>query len=411
MQQKDADVQNIAIFQVRSLNTKALNELSSRLSTLPVPQQVALLRALANRGDSSQREVALKATRSKNETVQQAGLKALARLGNASDVPMLLEVMFANSAILQAAQHALQNIHGEGVNDNIILAMKKAKAAKLRKTLIDVLAVRRVAAALPVLLKETVCDEAPLRTSAMSALREIAEPKDVPKLIPGWPKAQQGNERRNAERTILTVCGRILEPTNRPEIILVAITPENKAALLPLLGSMGGPKTLALTREALDSKSPKLYEAGVVALSNWPNAKVSADLLRLARTAREPNLHRLAFRNLIRVNAIQNTETPKTDRLRMLKDAMKLANTFPKKKQVFAGLSKVRDIQTLRYVLPYLKDKELAQVACRTIVELAHSRNLRRPNQKEFIQAPNQVLAICDDDRLIERARKYKVDF
>jgi hypothetical protein len=87
---------------------------------------------------------------------------------------------------------------------------------------------------------------------------------------------------------------------------------------------------------------------------------------------------------------------------------MDLAAAEQDRKLVFDGLAFVKDIETLRYVVPYLDNKEVAQYACKTIVELAHSKTLREPNQAEFVQALDRVIAICKDKGLVERAKQYK---
>src|SRR5262249_38383110 len=99
---------------------------------------------------------------------------------------------------------------------------------------------------------------------------------------------------------------------------------------------------------------------------------------------------------------------PAPPRLKALKEAMTLAQSTADKKLVIDALATAKDIETLRYVLPYLDDKELVQPACKTIVELAHSKNLRQPNQEEFVRALDRVLVLCRDAGLIERAKKYK---
>lgn len=67
-------------------------------------------------------------------------------------------------------------------------------------------------------------------------------------------------------------------------------------------------------------------------------------------------------------------------------------------------------MEALRIVVPFLDDKQLNQAACKTIVELAHSKTLRQPNQAEFVRVLDRVLVICRDKELIERAKKYKAD-
>src|SRR5262249_49683880 len=66
------------------------------------------------------------------------------------------------------------------------------------------------------------------------------------------------------------------------------------------------------------------------------------------------------------------------------------------------------DVQTLQFVLPYVDKAPFAEVACETIVELAHHREIRDPNKAEFDKALDRVIAISKDAEVIERANRYK---
>src|SRR4029077_5725518 len=105
--------------------------------------------------------------------------------------------------------------------------------------------------------------------------------------------------------------------------------------------------------------------------------------LDLAKNAPEPELKKLAFKNLARVNALDK-DHPVPPRFAVLKQAMAIADDVEKKKAVIDALSTIRDVEALRIFVPFLDDKQLNQAACKTIVELAHSKTLRQPNQAEF---------------------------
>ena len=60
------------------------------------------------------------------------------------------------------------------------------------------------------------------------------------------------------------------------------------------------------------------------------------------------------------------------------------------------------------YVLPYLEQPEFVQVACETIVELAHHRELREPNKSEFDPSLDKVIKLNRDAVVVDRANRYK---
>ncbi|MGA2501067.1 MAG: hypothetical protein ABSH20_25295 [Tepidisphaeraceae bacterium] len=106
--------------------------------------------------------------------------------------------------------------------------------------------------------------------------------------------------------TAMLVCQQISDPAKRAEPVLAEIgktAGADKAALLPLVGRIGGPQALTIIVSAMESSDPKLYEAGLRGLCNWPDASVARQLLGLAEGAKDP-MHRVwALRALVRVRA------------------------------------------------------------------------------------------------------------
>ncbi len=403
----DADGRAIAVAAIETIDPDAVKALAAGIDKLSPAGQVLVLGALAARGDRSQAAVALAAARSGNDNVRRAGIVALGRLGDGAVVPALLDIMFTNASLASAAKDSLARLSVADVDQKIIAALQGETKAGRRVLLIAILEGRRTVAAVPVLLQDAQSSDAVLRSSAMSALRLLASPKHVPELVKALLKADQGRERDEAANTVVAVCSQVAEPQRRAAPILGALTEETKTTLLPLLGRLGGAKAQAVIKAALAGGSGEQYEAALRGLCSWPDPSVSEDLLQLAQTAKDQGQRQQALRALIRVNALA-TEGANLAKLAMLKKAMELATRNEDKKLVFDGLGNVKEIDTLRYVLPYLDDKELAQLACRSIVELAHSKKLREPNRAAFHQALDRVIAICRDKGLIDRAQKYK---
>jgi hypothetical protein len=58
--------------------------------------------------------------------------------------------------------------------------------------------------------------------------------------------------------------------------------------------------------------------------------------------------------------------------------------------------------------MPYVDQPEFAQIACETIVEIAHHREVRDPNKAEVDKMLDKVIATSKDPVVVERARRYK---
>jgi HEAT repeat protein len=410
----DAGARAIAIAQIEHLSAGALKPLAASLEKLPPASQILVLNAIAARGDRSQMATALTAAKSSNPALQRAGIQALGRLGDASVVPLLLETMYSGGSLGDPAADSLTQLVGDGVNEKLIGALEGEKTPARIVALIGILERRKASSAVPALLRAARSEDAAVRSSAFAGLRGLAEPKHVPEMVLALLKTEKGKERDQGEQAIVYICNQIPEPARRAEPLLAVLNNgarQHRTALLPLLGRLGGSEALKIIRDGLGGSDPALREAALAGLCNWPDPSVSEEMLKVARDAKAPNERLLALRAVIRVNTTQPPDRPSEERLASLaalKKAMELATRDDERRAILDGIGFVRHLDTLRYVVPYLDDKNLNQSACRAVVELAHSRTLREPNQAEFVKALDRVIALCKDKGLIERARQYR---
>lgn len=411
----DRDAQSIAVGQIESLSANALKPLAASIDKLPPASQVLVLTALAARGDRSQLPVALNASKNSNEAIKRAGIQAIGRLGDASVVGQLTDTLFAGGALSAVAADSLAQLSADGVNEKLIAALQAEKAPARITALSGILEKRKAPGAAAVLLTLAGSDDGAIRTSAFAALKTLAEPKHVPEMVLALLKTQKGKERNDAELAIVAVLGQVPEAPKRVEPVLALLKEKAKdqqAALLPLIGRLGGSSALLVVKDSLASSNPELYDAGVVALCNWPEPSVSSELLKLAQEAKQPAQKLAALQAVIRINTTQSgdrTIEQKLESLGNLKKAMELSSRNDERKAVLLGIGFVRTLDTFRYVLPYLDNAELNQEACKAVVELAHSKPLREPNKAEFDKALDRVIAICKDKTLVDRARQYKL--
>jgi len=410
---EDASARQVAIGQIESLSAGALKTVGARLDQLPVPSQVMALTAMAARGDKALVEVAARASASDNDAVARAGLQALGTLGDASAVPLLLGKAAAKSPHSAVALDSLARIGGEEVNRQLIAALDREKTPAQAARIIDVLGRRKALSAIPALLQNAQHPDASVRAAAFASLGAVAEPKDAPPMIAALLKLDR-KERDPAAAAIANVCSREADPEKRADPVLAAyrsdksLRPEDAAALLLLLGRLGGTKALEEVKAALSSDAAPVRDAAHTALFNWPDDAAAAILLKVAEESKATAQGRSALRSLARVCAVQGGAVPVPAKLEMLKKAMACADRDDERRAILDQIGFVRHLDTLHYVVPFLDNPALAQSACRAVVELAHSKMLREPNRLEFQRALDRVIALAKDKQLVERAKDYK---
>jgi HEAT repeat protein len=407
----DKDLRALGLEQIRT-QTKgaaATSQFAAQLPHLPAASQAALLGALADRGDAAALpSVEALLANSGDPNVRAAAIGAVGALGGTANLPALLKSLSADSAAERAAARlALTRLRGENVPKTIANSMKEC-SPPVHVALIDVLVTRRALDTVGTILTDAVDDKADVRKAAMTALGQLASAEQLPGMLKGVLKASKGAERDAAEKAVALVCSRIDDP--RQQAILSAwsqLNAEDQTASLPTLGRIGGAKVYLSVKASMTSDDSSRRDAGLRAICNWPDASVADELFTLAQQPGSPLNRAMTFQALVRVGSLRDTRSD-LERLERMKQAMSIAKSDEERSLVINRCRASYAVESLRYVLPYLDQPQFVQLACETIVELAHHRELREPNKSEFDSALDRVIKLSTDEVVIDRANRYK---
>ncbi len=387
-----------------------LQAVAKELATLPSASQIAILSAVRIRGDRALLPVVVAGLHSGDEQVAQAAVRAAGAVGDVSIFPDLLELTAhaTNHVLSTAVFECIESLSGPTVDPKIIAALKAENDVKRRVAWIEVVRVRRPAGAIDAILSETKHTDAAVRGAAMRALEQLASPAELPGLISGYLAAAPGDEREQAERTIVHVCSQIADRGERANRVLAAIKASHgdQLDLMPLAGRFGGPAVAALVQPALASSDPWTHQAGLQALCNWPDASVAEQLVKLTANAKSPAEREQTLHAYIRVVSLGDDATD-AQRLAGLKQAMTLADTDAGRNYILQRSGAVRSIDTLHLLLEYIDRPALAEAACLSIDDLAHHRELRDPHAAEFRPALEKVLKTAQNPNTLTRAKRY----
>jgi hypothetical protein len=244
----------------------------------------------------------------------------------------------------------------------------------------------------------------------MAALGQLANSSQIAAMLPGVLKAAKGAERDAAEKDVALVCSRINDDGERATALirsLDTIDTAQRDQLLGLMGRVGGKKLIKFVADIATCDDPVRRKLGIDALSKWPDASVADQLLDIAEKTKDPAERTQAFQGFVKISAARDKRSDK-QRLDRMKQAMKEARTPAEQTLVINRSRTAYDVDTLRFVLPYVDDPQFAQTACETIVELAHHREIRDPNKAEFDKALDKVIATSKDPVVVDRARRYQ---
>jgi type 1 glutamine amidotransferase/HEAT repeat protein len=366
----DTKMQAVALGMVSRLpESQKIDQIAAQLPDLSDLTKIQLLTALSDRGDKAAHAAVLKAVDDPEEQVRIAALSALKNVGGASDV-LLLATKASNTTgdERNAARESLYRLRGNNIDETILETIPKADE-NVKIELITATAERGATEAVD-LLKKTAQEKDPrVRVESIKSLGVLAEPGELPNLIDLLIGAQTDAERREAERTVLTVTQKIPPKGGKAESILTVLPnvkdPVARGSLLQVLGRIGDRKALGVLRADLNSKNEEVKTAAIRALSEWPTSEPLDDLLAVAKNATNKIHQILALRGYIRLIDINNTRPPSFS-LNMYKTAMELATETNEKRLVLSGLANVHCMGALNYVLNFISDPVLkgeAQVA------------------------------------------------
>ena len=412
LRDNDRDMRAVGLQQVReeAKGPAATKRFADVLPKLAPDGQVGLLDALADRGDNTAKPAVLEMLKSPDAQVRAAAIRALGSLGEAADVPRVVQALAtAVGPEQKAAEVSLTRLRGPNVNAALVAEMRRAQP-ELRRQLLGLLVARRAVDSIPAILEAAADEDAKVRATALAGLGQLAGPEHVAGMVGALLKIPAGPQREAAEKAVMFVCNRIGEPDKRADPVLAGLaqrSEDEKTALLPLVGRLGGPAALTLVDAAIADTNPQRREAGIRALCNWPDASVAARLTELTQSAGDADHRASALRALMRVAALPD-KRPDAQRLDLLKKAMSLATHDEERNFALRRAKAIRTMDSLHFVLPYLAKPEYAQEACATIVELAHHRKLREPNKAEFDKALDAVIRLSKDPGVVDRAKRYK---
>ena len=384
---------------------------ADQLKKLDASGQTALLNALADRGDVAARTAVLELlAASQDEQVRASAIHAIGSLGGVADLPLLIKrFSSAKGDEWVATRQSLIQIRGDTINKTLAAELKTASKF-VRPVLIEILATRRASDELPALVAATIDDDAYVRSVAMSALGQIGRPEQIAPMLPGVLKAQKGSERDSAERNIALICSRIDNEDQRGTLIIEALKKVDAAdrdELLSLVGRVGGRKLINFVGDIASETDPDRRRLGIDALSKWPDASVADKLLEIANKTADPAERRLAFQGYVKISAARDNRNDK-QRLDRMKEAMKAAQTPEEQLLVINRTRTAYAVESVRFVLPYIDEPKFSEVACETIVEIAHHREVRDPNKAEFDKVLDKVIATTKDPVVVDRAQRYK---
>jgi HEAT repeat protein len=357
------DLQTVAAGLTRGLPPATdLTVVSDALSSFSDRTQIQLISAFAYRGETAVHQAVVGAIRHHDADVRAAALSALARIGDESDIDLLVETAVSGhpASNQMTARATLDRMPAAEIDEFLIAAIPTAEPPA-RTELVRSLGQRNSAGAIDVLLSTATDPDQGVRVESFKSLAIVARPDRVNDLIQLLVNEQDEGTRNEAERTVVLVSQKI-EGADQAGPVLAALSmvrdTDARSSLIEVLGRIGDPGALTALNTELSGDTPEYRRAAILALSAWPDAGPSDELLRVAQSSDSPTERVLALRGFIELTRIES-DRPEGESVERLQTAMGLATETSEKRMALAGLGELYTVEALDITVPYLDDPEL----------------------------------------------------
>jgi HEAT repeat protein len=381
--------------------------LVSEVGKLAADRVIPVVRILGQRGDKAALPLLLEMANTGEKDVRLEAIQSVGETGDASAAPVLVVLMQdKDEAIGRAAATAVASLPGPEVDAAIVKGLESPVPA-LRLKMIEVAGRRRVASAMPGLLRTMSDKDMPVRTAAARSYVEMAGTGGIPVLIEMLVKSTDGAEIGLYEGLLGSVCPMAGDKDPCAPRLVAALAqagPAVKPALLRTLRTAGGPDALKAVRGALDDPNKDVHAAALRALSEWTSAEAAPALLELARNAGEPTEKLVALRGCLGIALQKNVVAQ--DKLAICRQAAPIIQRVEEKRMLLGALGGAASAESLDLIVPYLDDAAVKREAVATLMAIAEKRKPKENADVAKAALEKVVRVAADDPAVVKRAEE-----
>ena len=401
----DKDMFGVALRTSRELPGGDVTQaLVAALDALPPPRQALLIRAIGDRQDAAALPAVRKWAAEGPQAVRVAAIDVLGQMSDVSAAAMLLETAVSGEPVLaRAAQTSLVNLHG-GTVDAAIAANLDRGDPQARTLLLDLVAQRAIASALPAVLQAADDPDEQVRLAAIKTLGRIVGLNQLAMLTNRLLTAKSPQETASLQEALQVACLRMPDRDACAGVFLDSMPKASIASkrfLIELLGSVGGARALEGVSAAAEDADQDLQDAATQVLGEWMSAEAAPVLLHLAETLHNDKFKTRALRGYIRI--LRQMNLPGDEKLAMCEAAFGAARRDEERRLVLAALGRIPSAKAISMIVPHLANPALAEDAA--AAALAVGETIIQTDPRVVADAMQQVLNSRTSDGTTTQAK------
>jgi HEAT repeat protein len=329
---------------VRVASPDVTRLLCDALPTAPEAVQVAIVRALHERGDASARPALMAALSGGTTPVKAQAIVALQELGDAACVSELVTIACQQGELAAIASQTLGVLNAPGVDEALLALLDDSDAARMRVAAMAFRA-RDNRSIVPRLVNLAESKTPEIRTAALESLQGLAGEKDMPVLMGMLSESRTPGD-LGMIATALWKTTRAMGSNDQRFLRLwqqVSGSPEAvRRAVLPLAATSGEPESLKIVADLLARGSEPLRDQAARTLFSWPNAAGLSPLVELIRTTNQPRYKILAARSVVRLVSDKRSGLRPQQKIDTLQTVLPLVVRPEDKKMIESAITQLR---------------------------------------------------------------------
>lgn len=388
---------------------EATQALLRELDQVPPERQVLLLLAAADRRDATVLPKVLQLAQDGPGQTRKTALLLLERFGDPACVPVLLKAAAEGEAELtRTAKAGLARLEGRQADADLLARLPEA-TGRTRQVLIEVAGLRRIGAALPIIVRSTEDADPEVRRAAVNTLGVLGGESQAADLVRLLPKATGPKERADLERALLAICSRGGQRCLPVVLPLVRHADgELRQVGLHTLASLGGTEALAAVQGAVNDSDESVQDEAVGILAtwpgNWPDDEGAAEaLLALAKSGRKLAHQVQGIRGYLQAVEEDKRLSP-DEKLARIRALLPLVQRPEEKRRVIAVVSNIPTTGALELLVALAQEPGVAEEASLAIVKIATGNALKAGAPQLRQTALRTVLEKSQNDATRQKA-------
>jgi type 1 glutamine amidotransferase/HEAT repeat protein len=407
----DPMMRNTAIRLVRTMKGAQVTELlSAQMGSLSPAAQVALLEGLARRGDRNASPYIVGLLKvDLDAAVESAALTALGDVGDAACVPMLVRKAAAGEKKAEASLHRLgaDNVH------NTLMELLSHQDAAVRLVAVTALEARGVTEAVGPLFRIARIDQDDsIRVSAITAIGHLGSSRHAMDMKTLLAFTESDATRTAAESALATLCLKADNPKELARRVYEgasALDGTKQAALVRVMGALGGDDALTAVRDALTSNDRTVVDAAIEALTNWSDITTHRDMLSLYQTCgRSGPVRDAVFQGYLNAARRPTPDMDLADRAGVYARLLAISQTTEGTRLVLQELTGVPHPEAMEAFEPYLSVEALRVDAAKGLAHLAKTCDDR--HREAAMRAVTLALEAAGDNEQVRNLAGEAID-